>query len=287
MNRIAFVTCDRFPQLTPDDALAKAALAERGAEVVAALWTDPGVPWNDFAAVIFRSTWDYYLRPVEFAHFLDSLEPIAPRVFNPLPLLRWNSDKRYLDDLAGRGVPVLPTRRLQRGLSRTLGQLLAEEGWDEAVLKPAISAGAFRTVRVKLAEAATHEALLGEILAAGDALLQRFQPEVVTAGEVSLIFLGGAFSHAALKRPAPGDFRTQPQYGALRTAYTPGPQLLQQATRMLDAAPAKSLYARVDGLVCEGTFRLMELELIEPDLYLSFGAGAPGRFAEAILQRIQ
>lgn len=267
---IAFVSCTLHPSGTADDAFAREALLRRGLEVETVLWTDPRVRWDRYAAVVLRSTWDYYLRPAEFRAWVDARE----RLWNPPATVRWNLDKRYLLELSRRGVPIVPTRLIERGpLPREL---------PDAVLKPAISGGAHHTFRVRGSAPAEAERALAQILAGGAALLQPFVPEVARDGEWSLVFFRGAFSHAVLKRPAAGDFRTQEKHGARVERAEPPAAVLAAAERALRAAEQETVYARVDGVVAGGAFLLMELELIEPSLYFLGDEAAAGRFAAAI-----
>ncbi len=211
-TRIAFVTCERLPEITQDDGLAVAALIARGASVEARIWSQPDIRWEDFDAVVIRSAWDYHLRIDEFLAWLERLEAVSANVWNPPALLRWNLDKAYLDELAARGIPKVPSRRVRRGHRVALATILGELGWDDAVVKPAVSASAHRTFRTLQSEA---EELFFELLQTGDALVQPFQPQVTSEGEWSLCYFGGSFSHAVLKRPGAGDFRTQTEMGVL------------------------------------------------------------------------
>ena len=271
---IAFVSCRKNPSGTADDALATEALRRRGLPVETVLWTDPLVRWDRYAAIALRSTWDYYLHAGAFRAWLERLP--RGRLWNPLPTVLWNLDKRYLLELEGRGVPIVPTRLVERGP-------LAPE-WSEAVLKPAISGGAHRTFRLGAAGLPPEEGerALAEILTGSAAILQPFLPEVARDGEWSLVFFRGAFSHAVLKRPAADDFRTQEAHGARVGHATPPPAVLAAAEHVLRAAAQETLYARVDGVQARGAFLLMELELIEPSLYFLGDTAAADRFAAAI-----
>jgi hypothetical protein len=285
MSRIAFVTHAGLPGLSNDDRLAVAELTRLGATVDAAVWDDPSVRWASYDRVVIRSCWDYHLRPDAFLDWIARLEGDGVSLWNPAPVIRTNVDKGYLVDLAAAGVPVVPTVRLKQGERADLAGLLVERGWDEAVVKPSVSASAFRTRRVRLedADAAAAQADLEEMLTASGALVQRFLPEIQTRGEWSFIFLGGEYSHAVLKRPKTGDFRVQEELGGSSVLERPGPALVEQARAVTATIPTLCLYARVDGVEIEGVFTLMELELIEPMLFLGWEPRAPARFAEAIL----
>ena len=281
--KIAFVTHSGLPGLSADDLLAVEELRRRGAEVEPAVWDDPGVRWSAYQRVVIRSCWDYHLRPEAFLGWLDEMERRRAPLWNPASVVRGNVDKAYLADLAAAGLPVVPTVRLEKGEAADLAGLLDERGWTEAVVKPSVSASAFRTLRVGRGEAGASQEKLTALLASSSALVQPFLPEVQTGGEWSLIFLGGEYSHAVLKKPKAGDFRVQQELGGSVDSAVPSPELVVQARRVLETIPEPWLYARVDGVEIGGAFTLMELELIEPSLFLVADERAPARFAEAIL----
>src|SRR5258706_11368488 len=284
--RLAFATWRGLPELSADDRLAAEALRRRGAVVDPLLWDAPGVDGAGFDAVIVRSVWDYHLRPVEFLHWVGTLERAGTLLLNPPAVLRWNHHKSYLRDLAAHGVATVPTVWLERGADADLGGLLAERGWAEAVVKPAISARARETWVTSPSSNRTDQGRLRALLLAGDALVQPVVPEVGSKGEWSLIFLGGEFSHAMLKRPREGDFRVQEELGGTALREEPSAALVEQARQALAAAPAPCLYARADGVERDGRLVLMELELIEPGLYFGAAPGAADRFAGACLDRL-
>jgi glutathione synthase/RimK-type ligase-like ATP-grasp enzyme len=280
---IAFVTYSAAPDLTADDRLAAEELRRRGAEVEAVIWNDPGVLWSRYDRVVIRSCWDYFEHAEEFFAWLDRMEKEGIPLWNPVQLVRGNVDKAYLGEFAAAGLPVIPTAGLERGAAVDLAGLLDERGWTDAVIKPSISGGAFRTRRISRDEAAAVQAELDELLATSGVLIQPFLPEIQTAGEWSLIFLGGEYSHAALKRPRAGDFRVQEHLGGSAEAARPTPALIEQARAVVASISGPWIYARVDGVEIDGAFLLMELELTEPSLFLATDPRAPARFAEAIL----
>jgi len=299
-KRIAFATYSKEPGLVDDDRVAVAALEARGAEVRAAVWDDPGVAWGAFDAVVVRSCWDYHLRLAEFEGWLARLVARGVAVRNPPAVIRWNARKRYLLDLAARGVSTLPTVLLPVGGSDALGAALAALAaddparWRDVVVKPAVSASAFLTVRVRVgthADEGVADALRGfDALPAGsEVLVQPFAPSVAEIGETSLVYLGGRFSHAVTKRPAAGDFRVQEELGgSSRAADAPaalvawGEGVLDAAGALCDVPVAEITYARVD-VLAEAAPRLMELELVEPSLFLRHAPDAAERFADAIV----
>lgn len=299
MPRLALVTYAAAPDLTPDDRLLRAALERAGAEVHPVVWTEWD-DWADFDLVVIRSTWDYFLAPDEFAAWIDRLDQSGVGVLNPLQIVRWNGDKRYLLELEARGVAIVPTIFLEPGDegAEPLADLLGNRGWPDAVVKPSISGGAHLTWRTS--PQAADEPRYRELLrgANGGVLIQPFMHEVVNGGELSLIFLDGVFSHAAVKRPKAGDFRVQQEHGGVYEPASPDAVIVEQARGVIAAAadiagvePGTLAYARVDGIVrSEGgrrEFMLMELECIEPNLFFLQHPPAAERMARSLLSRLE
>ncbi|PYP05101.1 MAG: hypothetical protein DMD57_04710 [Gemmatimonadetes bacterium] len=188
----------------------------------------------------------------------------------------------YLRDLAARGVPIVPTRWLARGRRVDLARLLRDERWSDVVVKPAVSASATDTWRTSAATAGVDQSRLEELLRAGDVMVQPFIDEVRDPGEWSIIFLGGRFSHAVRKRPAAADYRVQWEFGGTAAPMAPPARLVADAAAVMAALPGHPLYARVDGVERDGRLMLMELELIEPHLFLGWDADATGRLARVL-----
>jgi glutathione synthase/RimK-type ligase-like ATP-grasp enzyme len=282
ISKIAFVTYQKAPQLTPDDALAIAPLRELDIDVMPAIWNDPAVNWQQFDAVIVRSCWDYHHQPSQFRQWLDLLKAQQIALWNPAEIIRWNMHKKYLQDLADKGVTIPPTVWIEAESSVDLFSLLKENRFEQAVIKPMISATAHQTYRTSPATARDDQPQLDEILRHTGAMVQKFVDEITTTGEWSLIFLAGKFSHAVLKRPGDGDFRVQADFGGTAHLHTPPTELIKQAEEILRLIEEPLLYARVDGVNSAGRLVLIELELIEPQLFLKMAAAAPQRFAEAI-----
>ena len=283
---IALVTCAEFPALTADDRLLVTALERRGARAVPALWNDAQQRWRNYDAVVLRSTWDYHHHLAEFLRWLDRLESAGARTFNGIATVRWNVNKSYLRDLEAAGVPVTPTVWVPMGSAATLQEVMEAIQSDALVVKPNVSATAFETWRFDRAQAEENEARFTRLIAERDLMIQPFLPVIETEGELSFIFLAGEFSHAVRKRPRAGDFRVQEAFGGTAEAAEAGADLVRQAARALAAAPETTLYARVDGVVLDGTLVVMELEVVEPMLYFGWNAAAPDRCAEGLLAAI-
>jgi glutathione synthase/RimK-type ligase-like ATP-grasp enzyme len=284
MKRIAFATSAAEANLSEDDLLVRNRLRAADVEIVPLIWDDPVASPNAFDAVVVRSCWDYHLKTAEFLQWLARLEQEKVRLWNPVPLVKWNLDKHYLAELARKDVPVVETVWIEPGNSISLESVLHQRDWREAVVKPAVSAGAHCTFRVTPESAARHQKDLDAILTSSSAgaMLQRFIPEVLE-GEWSLLFFGGNYSHTVLKRPRSGDFRVQLHHGGTTTLVQPEPELIAHATSILAAAPMSSLYARVDLVRSARGPLLMELELIDPFLYLGYDEHAPERWANVLI----
>jgi hypothetical protein len=281
MPRIALATSSKYPDLTHDDRLLLGPLAERGIQAEPAVWDDPARDWSSFDAVLLRSCWDYHLKHEAFLRWLALLERANISVWNSAPLVGWNANKSYLRDLDAKGIAIVPTFWPEAGAPVRLRERLHDLGWTKAVVKPRISATAHRTHLVAADDADSVQGLLDELRCGSGAMVQKFMDGIHSEGEWSLIFFGGQFSHAVLKTAKAGDFRVQSDFGGIERPADPPAQLLQAATRVVGTV-APTLYARVDGVVDYGHFRLMELELIEPALFLASHLGAPSRFADAI-----
>jgi glutathione synthase/RimK-type ligase-like ATP-grasp enzyme len=283
--RVALVTYSRLLSLSADDRLLLAPLAERGIHAEAAAWDDPTVAWDSFDRLIVRSTWNYHLSPEVFQAWIDRIDTLGVPIWNSPPVLRWNASKTYLRDLHERGVGVVPTRWVERERPARLADVLDEGRLSAAVVKPAISASAHETWRVDRDRIGPDdEARFARLRASGTVMVQPFVPELARDGEWSLMFIGGEYSHAVLKRPRPGDFRVQHEHGGSAQPRTPASDALATARAILTHAPGRWLYARVDGVEIAGRFVLVELEMLEPSMFLGAERSAPQRFAEAIVQ---
>ncbi len=285
-RRVAFVTCRSVPSLTPDDQLAIAPLAAHHLTVEPVLWDDTAVRWSVYSAIVIRSCWDYHKRAAEFAAWIEVMEREAFPLWNPPALVRWNMDKQYLAELAGGGIRIPSAMFFARGQDAPpLSQVLSTNGWERAVVKPTISGSAFSTWVTRPEIAGEHEPDFRAMITRGGVVVQRFEPEIVRRGEWSLIFLGDTFSHGVLKQPKAGDFRVQKEHGGTAEPANPSPALMDAARQVLAMVRHPWLYARVDLVESGDDVLLMELEMLEPDLFLRYSRDAPGRFADAIRAR--
>ena len=282
MAQAAFVTSRKVPDLTADDRLVVDALAAAGVDVTPVIWDAPDVDWPGFSAVVIRSAWDYHLKRDAYEAWLRSREEDGTNLWNPARAVLANVHKGYLDSFSRRGIPIVPTTFVRAGEGQSLRTILERERYDHVVVKPAVSANARGTWRASLASPPADHAAFDAQAAVEDVLVQPYLDEVASEGEWSLVFFGDTFSHAVLKQPARGEFRVQEHLGGGAIAAEPPAQIIEQAHAVLAKAAAPLLYARVDGIVRDGRFLLMELEINEPSLFLGLSDGSAQRFARAI-----
>ncbi len=279
---LCFVTCYKYPALSPDDQLLAGYLSKRGIIVSPAIWDDPAVNWQKFDGIVLRSMWDYHTKIHEFNIWLNKLEQLGGKVLNPIEVIRWNQNKRYLVDLAAEGALVPPLQFCLKNSADTLASVMKTNGWNKAVVKPAVSGGAYNTW--KTGDTETDDQRFAEMLLQGDVIVQKFMDEITTCGEISLMFFNKKFSHAVLKRAQQGDFRVQSEFGGSVEPVYPDETVLTAAGKLLNDIAEPLLYARVDGLVLNNNeFYLMELELIEPALFMRIDQNACENFYEALL----
>lgn len=283
MIDIALATCSAYPDLHPYDSPVIGALARLGLTARPVVWDDEA-GWEGVGACIVRTTWDYFHRADAFLAWAERLAERVP-MWNPPALLRWNASKTYLADLAERGVPIIPTAWLERGARVDLAELMAARGWDDMVLKPVVGGGAFGTLRVRPGQAAEKQPDLDLWLTERGMLAQPYWPSVEHPGERSVIAIEGEVTHGVQRVPALGDGDAHPEgYAPVALA----PDEVAFAGRVLAALESTPLYARVDMVRdAQGALTLMELELIEPSLFLIGQEAAAARFAEAIARRLQ
>src|SRR5665213_3857609 len=276
---VVLVTGREMRRPDPEIHLLVAALEEQAIDVLVRPW-DNATDWAAVPLVVVRSPWDYTDAHEEFLSWARGVAAVT-RMVNPLEVLEWNSHKSYLLDLASAAVPTVVTTLVQRGASdpEQARALVVYPG--ELVIKPAVSVGAIGALRAGSSspDAAAH---LAELALAGDVLVQPLAHSVLDGGESSLIYFGGQFSHAIRKLPADGDYRVQEHHGGSVVSHEPSYAEFAVAAATLAAAPAATAYARVDLVDVDGSPAVMELEAIEPQLFLDRDAGAASRFVAHI-----
>ncbi len=279
---ICFLSMDDLGSYVADDDLAIGPLRDLGVVVETVSWRQKARPWSDFEMVVIRTPWDYHSSPMEFLAVLEVIES-QTSLQNPLEVVRWNLDKRYLGEMEKRGTQIVPTIWDAAYDAESFIGWQNEFGVDEIIVKPAISATAEHTYRLK-----QYDASLESVFASRDFLVQPFMPQIVEDGEFSLFYFNGVYSHAINKSPTLNDFRVQEEHGGIITEIEPDVWLMAAGSKTISAIDCDLLYARVDFVRDgDGAPRLMELELIEPALYLRMNGGAPQRFAEAVKARLR
>jgi glutathione synthase/RimK-type ligase-like ATP-grasp enzyme len=274
-------------QLHHEEGLVVAALERLGLKATRLDWADPGFDWRQARSLLFRSTWDYFDRFAEFSPWLDRVSGQC-QLFNEAELLRWNIDKHYLGELAAAGVNIVPTRYIEAGNTRTLAQWVTESGWDELILKPVVSGSARHTYRFRADEAGLHEEVFAALSRHEAMMLQPFQQQVLDQGELSLMVIDGQVTHAIRKTPKSGDFRVQDDWGGTVHQHQPSAAEATFAEAAVRAVPFDVLYARVDVIRDNhGSLALMELEMIEPELFFRFHPEAADRLAAGLARRLR
>lgn len=284
--RIAIASYAERRPLREDDLPLRDALIAREVTPVPIVWDDDDEPdWSRFDACLIRSVSDYHVKYRRFVNWVTRVGS-STRLWNPLDLTLWNADKTYLRDLAAAGVPTIPTLWLDRGSDINLTDFLDSRGWADAVAKPTVGLGAQNLQRVRPGEDESQRTF-EKLLRQHDVLVQPFLPSVEERGETSLVYFDGELIHTVRKRPAADDFRVQKTWGGTSAPCEPTSAEIGIAQAALEHLGPAPLFARVD-LVADpsGEPRLIELELIEPDLFFRHEPAAAGRLADAIASRL-
>jgi len=280
MLNIALLTCQRLPDLFETDRTLIPLFERHGIHAEAAIWNDSLIDWKKYDALVIRNTWDYYTQSDVFITWLKRMRASNIPMLNPADVVLQNIHKFYLRDFENNDIRIIPTIFSDCREPVRLEELKHKE-WETVVIKPAISAGSYQTNVHPVTELT--QQTLDVLLSGSDKLIQPFLAEI-KEGELSMIFFRGRFSHAVIKKPKDGDFRVQRQYGGRYTLFHPDPSLLRVAEKIVSQISQQLLYARVDGVMIDNEFHLMELELIEPDLYFEFDEAIKLRFVEAVMQ---
>ena len=286
-KRLALITYSGLPHGAESERLMLPYLADANIETEIVDWRSTTCDFSKFDLIVLRSCWDYHLRAAEFIGWLQRVAQATP-VLNAVDTVLWNHNKFYLREVEALGIEIAPTIFVSGSDSIEPDMWREIQSWPKSVVKPAVSASAHKTwlfESVALPEKTDLKRRMhGEAF-----LVQQFIPEIQTQGEISFVYIDGQFSHAVLKRPAAGDFRVQQEHGGSAELFHPSPALLDQVNKIAAAIPQvrDSLYCRIDAVARDGKLVLMELELIEPELFLGLAEGAAERFAKAIAKRMR
>jgi glutathione synthase/RimK-type ligase-like ATP-grasp enzyme len=269
--------------LTEDDILCRA-LKQKGLHVQRIDWTNKEFDWTTTTSVLFRAVWDYTHRYEEFLAFLNFISTKTLLV-NPLETILWNLDKHYLRDLQYRGINIPQTIYIEKGDRTTLRDLHKRHNLTETILKPAMSAGARHTYRLNNDNLDTIENIFQQLITNETMMLQPFLHSIITRGEITLVVIGGKYSHAILKKAKAGDFRVQDDFGGTVVSYTPTREEITFAEHVVTVCSPIPSYARVDMIIDNtGKIAVSELELIEPELWFRFEPTAANALAENMHQ---
>ena len=254
-------------QVLLEDQLLQTALEKKGLKVCKKDWADTDFDWTTTKYAIFRTTWDYFERFKEFFNWLENTKNKTTFI-NSAEIISWNIDKHYLKDLQKKEINIAPTLFIEKGDTITLSDLFEKTNWEEAVIKPAISGAARHTYRLTQDNYKEHESIFQELIKKECMLFQSFLENIILLGEISLIIIGGKFTHAVRKIAKNGDFRVQDDHGGKVEKYTPTQEEIIFAENCIKATPFKPIYARVDIVYDnDNKLSLSELELIEPELW--------------------
>jgi glutathione synthase/RimK-type ligase-like ATP-grasp enzyme len=265
-----------------EDLMVQEALEKKGFNVYRTNWDSPDFDWSSTKYILFRTTWDYFDRFPEFDSWLTHVSK-KTQLINPEKLIRWNIDKHYLQDLKNAKIDIPPTLFIEPGNKLSLTSIFKKSKWKEAILKPAISGAARHTYRLNDQNVKEHSAIFNELIKNESMLLQEFQYNVLSKGEISFILFGGKFSHAILKKAKLGDFRVQDDFGGTLHDYNADPSEIAFAENSLSACDIVPIYARVDAIWDNNDkLCISELELIEPELWFRKDAFAADKMANAI-----
>jgi len=286
--RCAYLTMKNMGAYVTDADLSIGPMAARGWAVDMVAWQDTSIDWADYDAVYICTTWDY---PEDVETFIDVLEKIdrsSALLVNDLSLVRWTLEKTYLRDLDGRGAAIVPSSWYERIDVETISEFFAAHGSDKVVIKPVIGANAMDTYVLKSPVTDDVVERLLQVFRGRRYFVQPFIENIHHEGEFSLFFFAGVYSHAVLKRPKAGDFRSQEEHGADIASVEPDPALIEVATQIVALVDPQPVYVRADFVRDDDDrFLLMELELIEPSLYFRADAAAADRFACAFDQHFR
>ncbi len=301
-TRVACTAPPQFPDLHDDWPLQHAAMAAIGLDAAPVVWSDPNVDWSDFDLVVANGAWDNIHNQHEFLRWIAHIEELGVPIVNSPATLRWNFDKRYLRELAAAGLRIVPTRWVESaggprevGHTDATGAAVVPADFDgEVVVKPSVSGGGFQTARYEAHEHEAARAHVDALLGAGiAAMVQPYQESVDREGETGLVFLGGEYSHAIHKEPmirrgvGPGPSLIDNQVVTGSSAMLDQLRLGRQAVAAAESLLGPTVYARVDIVRdADGEPALLELELLDPVLFLTTAPGSPARFAAALVRAL-
>ena len=292
MTDVTLVTCRAYyepDKITPyiqnilyEQELLKSSLEAQGLKVNVTFWDNPSYKWQETKSLLFRTVWDYFERFDEFWEWLEQVKT-KTRLINSYELIKWNIDKHYLKDMSSWGIETVPTYFADKGCNMKLHEIAKRNQWKDLVIKPAISASAFKTYKILANEIQANEKLFNSLVQERNMLVQPYFETITQLGEASLMVLDGKFTHAILKKAQPGDFRVQDDFGGTVHNYIPTKAEINFAEEVFKTCKTKPVYGRVD-IVWDNdkNFYLSELEILEPELWIRNYPKCAERIAEAV-----
>lgn len=287
MKKVAFLSTDNLQNFFTYDRLLFQPMRNLGWAAEEISWKNKNVIWSNYDAVIVRSTWDYQHSSEEFISVLEKINK-STHLENNFDLMKWNMNKRYLFDLEQNGVKIVDTIWEKSFDPKTAIEYFKRFNTDEIIIKPNISANADNTFRLTRERLVSNLSKLEQVFANREFMVQPFLKSIIEEGEYSLFFFDGKISHAVLKKPKENDFRVQEEHGGDIQPINAPQNIISVAESIIRKLSTIPLYGRVDLVrTLQDNFALMELELIEPSLYLNKDNQAPQRFARAFAGKME
>jgi len=285
-KKVALLSTDNLEKFFTYDKLLIEPMRKIGWKAEEISWRNENVNWNDYDSVIVRSTWDYQNDSEKFISVLEKIYGVS-HLENDLDLMKWNMNKNYLFDLEQKGIKIVDTIWEKNFNTKLAHEYFEKLDTDEIIIKPNISANADNTFRLTIEKLNQNLKLLEKIFAVREFMVQPFLKSIIDEGEYSLFFFNGMFSHSVLKKPKENDFRVQEEHGGNIQPFKVSSELILIAENIIKKLSTIPLYGRVDLVrTKENKFALIELELIEPSLYLNKDTQAPVKFVKAFEERI-
>lgn len=279
---LALLTSDKIPESDkPDDQLLIEALRDYKIEAQSVDWHSQDMIWSDFDAVLVFSTWDYYEDNPKFFGVLQRIENMGPKVYNSPSIVQWNSCKKYLRDLEELGLKTIETVYLSSAELGDLRSILIEKGWNDCVIKPQVSASGYHTYRFNLSNL---EYIRDDLKNCDEQfMVQPFAEEIISEGEWSFVFFNKEYIHCILKKPLEGHFLVQK---GTKTPIQPPDWMIREAQHIIETINLPTLQTRVDVIRRGNELRIMEVEMIEPSLYLKYFPGSEKKIAKKICEKL-
>ena len=287
--KIALVTYNdngvyHLASLKNEDDLLVEYLERKGLTIEKPVWNNPRVEWESYDIVLLKSPWDYFNLIDDFYTWLTKMEDKNIKFLNPIATVKWNADKHYLKNIEDSGLKIAPCIFLEKGEQVNLNDFFPSLNTTKLIVKPVVSGGSKNTFKVVAANVEEINHQLQSLVEVEDFIVQPFLNEIEENGEWSFLFFGGKFSHALVKKAKAGDFRVQHVFGGTIHPQQPPKDLIEIAQGYVDHFAKGCLYARVDGVLVGEQFLLMELELIEPYLFLETNQDSLENYYQALLR---